>query len=307
MVESPAMKIVVVGPGAIGCLFAALLKEAGNDVTLLDKEPERARRISQTGIRIEGIGGARTVPIAAEADPSVIGAADFVCICVKSYDTLSAVKHALPLIGPRTAVVSLQNGLGNAEQIAGVAGAEKVICATTSQGSTSLGAGHVRHAGLAPTFVAPFTGSKRAAEFVKTLNKSGIEAQLLDNAAAMLWSKAVVNAAINPVTAIWKVPNGQVIERADLRKIAFDAAEEAENVARAKGVSLLFDKAAAEVESVCRKTRDNISSMLQDVRRGRRTEIDAINGVIVKEGRNLGMKAPVNEMLVERVMDIRGL
>jgi len=300
------MRTVVVGPGAVGCLFAALLTERANDVRLLDKSADRARAISLKGIRIEGIGGERSVRVPATADPAELGTAEFVCICVKSYDTAEAVTRALPIMGPDTAVVSFQNGLGNAEQIVRLAGSVSVICANTGHGSTNLGEGHVRHAGSGVTRAAPFTrrSTQAALGFVGILRSSGIETEFLADADSLVWSKLIVNAAINPVTAVWNVQNGCLLDRADLRKTWTGAAREAERVAAAKGVSLLFEDAISQVEQVCRQTQANVSSMLQDVRHRKRTEIHAISGAIVNEARALGTPVPVTESLLQRVLEI---
>ena len=156
------------------------------------------------------------------------------------------------------------------------------------------------------TQVAPVTpaGTEPAARFAALLVQAGMEARTAGDAQSVLWGKLIVNAAINPVSALWDVPNGTVMTRPELRQVAAAAAREAESVARAKGIALLFPDAAAEVADVSMRTRDNISSMLQDIRGGKRTEIDAINGAVLREGAALGMALPVNEMLVRRVREL---
>jgi len=297
------MRIVIVGPGAIGCLFASILTEAGNDVTLLDRDPKRAQLISQNGIRVEGSGRVKMIAVPITADSVGIGTADCVCICVKSYDTRKAAEHALPVVGPATVVVSLQNGHGNAEQMAGVVKNRRLVCAVTSHGSTHLGTGHISHAGKGITMVAPFieNASGAAGEFAEILGSSGIEAEIVNDVKGMVWSKLIVNAAINPITAVWNVPNGRLMDRPDLHRMAVNAAREGECVARTNHVSLLYSDAVVEVERVCGRTRNNISSMLQDIRRGKKTEIDAITGAIVKEGHRREISLPTNEMLLRKI------
>jgi len=298
--------IVIVGPGAIGCLFAALLSEKGLNVALLDKNAERAEFIAREGIRLKDSAGERVIRVPCEADPSKVSPPDALCLCVKSFDTEAAMCRALPLLGPRTTVVSLQNGLGNAETAARFSGGRPVLCAATSHGSTAESAGVIRHAGAGPTVVAPHTGAspQHAESFARLLLRAGFDAQTAPDATALLWSKLAINAAINPVTALAGVPNGAVPEREDLRRTAASAAVETESVARAMGIGLLYADIVSAVENVCRMTAQNISSMLQDVRRRRRTEIEAINGAVVAHGRRLGVPVPVNEDLLRRVLDI---
>jgi len=297
------MRIVVVGPGAIGCLFSASLAESGQDVFLLDKDPARARLISRKGIRIDKGKRSRQVRVRAVSDPAGEEPADVVLLCVKSYDTARAMRHARRLIGPRTCVCSFQNGLGNAEQIARVVPRGRIVCAATAHGSTHVAPGHVRHAGSGVTTLAPYSRKafSYAQDLAGILAQAGLDVELTDDPAGMIWSKLIINAAINPVTAVAGVRNGVILERLDLRDLSCRAAREAEQVAKALGITLLYTDAVAETETVCRRTRDNFSSMLQDVRRGKRTEIDAISGAIVARARRLGVPVPVNARLLREV------
>ncbi len=298
--------VVIVGPGAIGCLFAALLAEKGLAVALLDKNPERSLLLSREGIRVKDSAGERLVHVPCEADPFRLSPPAFLCLCIKSFDTEAAMRHALPLLGAQTVIVSLQNGLGNAEIAARLSAGRPILCAATSHGSTAECAGVVRHAGAGPTIIAPHTAAAdyHARAFADMLMNAGIESHVTPDAATLLWSKAAINAAINPVTAIADVPNGAILEREDLRMQAEEAALETERVARAMGINLIYDNTLEAVQNVCRNTASNFSSMLQDIRRGRRTEIEAINGEVVRHGRRLGIPVPVNEELLHRVLEI---
>jgi 2-dehydropantoate 2-reductase len=302
------MRTVIVGPGAIGRLFAGCLHTAGETVALLDHDPERARALDAAGIRIEEPVSRRStlatlkVPVRDDASDWRVryGFPSFVVICVKSYDTAAAVRHALPLFGPKTTVVSLQNGMGNVELIRGVTPIERILCAVTGHGATLDETGVVHHAGSGLTTVAPVHSGVHdlAAQFAEMLHRCGIEARPIDDCMGMLWSKLIVNAAINPVTALHNVSNGELLNRAEPLETALAAAREAHAVARAAGVRVRFDDPAAEVRRLCARTRDNLSSMLQDVRRGRPTEIDAINGFVVRQADTAGIDVPVNRQLL---------
>jgi 2-dehydropantoate 2-reductase len=302
------MKIVVVGPGAMGCLFAGLLTEARGateqDVWLLDNDAARAAAIAENGVRIELGSESRVIRVNITADPTAIAFPDILFLFVKAYDTGSAIRYAAPLLGDHTTVVSLQNGAGNVEEISEIIDGSSIVRGATAYGSTGLGTGHVRHAGTGPTVVAPVVPSSagRADAVAEVLNAAGIDTEVGDSWLGLVWNKIIINAAINPLAAVSDVPNGRLVEDAALRKMLREIACEAMAVARAKGISVV--DSVAEVEEVCRKTSENISSMLQDVRNKRPTEIDWITGVVVREARALGIPVPMNEMLLTRVHEM---
>jgi len=287
----------------MGCLLAARLTEAGEDVVLFDKHPARASAITKQGLRIEGIGGCRTLRVPATAEPAKARGAAAVFLCVKAFDTETAAREVLRLKGEDSTVVSLQNGLGNAEQIGRVLPASSVVLGVTSHGATRLGPGRVRHAGEGPTFVGPRCADQaaRARRIQALLTAGGIETRTVSDLAGAVWSKLVVNAAINALSAVANARNGALLEDAELRGLLHAAAREAAAVAKAKGIVLRYRDPIEEVEAVCRATAANVSSMLQDVRGKRRTEIEAINGGIVREARTLGIATPTNQMLLDRV------
>lgn len=296
------MNILITGPGAIGCLFAGLLTEAGHAVQILDKNHERASLLNKQGIIIKQH-TTRTIRVPAITSATDAAEPHFICICVKSFHTESAIKLAYSAITENTYVVSLQNGIGNAEIIASHISAGKVICAVTSQGATSLDAGSIRHAGNGPTSVAPFIPESTEAtrEFANILTSAGIETFYRNNSLSMLWSKLIINAAINPVTALADVTNGEVLKRQDLKKLMRSAAAEGEQVANKQRIALYYKDAAAEAEKICSATALNTSSMLQDLRAGKRTEIESITGAIIKAARYAKIDVPINESLMEKM------
>ena len=294
------MRIVIVGPGAIGCYLAATLHGRAGRLLLLDHRQDHAAALGESGIVLTTPRGTERARVAVTASPSP-GQADVVVLCVKAYDTRTAMRHAAPLLQPRTLVVSLQNGLGNVECIADVAPEVRLAVATTTAGATLEAPGRVLLSNRGRFRLAPVeTGGLRPVnDLAALLEAAGLRVAVSGDLEALLWSKLVINAAINAVTAMAGVPNGALSARPDLMETAVAAAREAEAVARGRGIRLDYPSAEAELRRVCRETAGNISSMLQDVRNGKPTEIDAINGAVVREAERLGIDTPVNRRLLE--------
>ncbi|MDD5237739.1 MAG: 2-dehydropantoate 2-reductase [Candidatus Omnitrophica bacterium] len=300
------MKIVIVGPGAMGTLLAAFLSKSKEEVWILDKNKERALKINQNGIIIEGISGNRQLTVKVAAKPEDIGQADLVIICVKSYHTKDAILNAKPIIGENTGILTLQNGIGNIEIISEVAGAEKVIGGVTSHGATLIDAGSVRHAGRGETVIGRIDGKipVQMRSIREIFNQVGLETRISRDIKGLLWSKLIINVGINALTAVTRLNNGRLMEFEGTRRILREAVTEATRIAKRKRIKLIYDDPLAKVEAVCEATATNISSMLQDVLKKRRTEIDFINGVIVRQGQELGIPVPVNSVLVDLVKTI---
>jgi 2-dehydropantoate 2-reductase len=300
------MKIVIVGTGAMGSLLAGLLFKAKEEVWLLDKNKERADKIRQEGISVEGVSGNWQAQVHSSADAGMIPPADLVIICVKSYDTKSAILNAKPVIAEHTRIITLQNGIGNIEIISEAVGAEKVIGGVTNLGATLLGVGKVKHAGRGETVIGRIDGKipVEMRSIRECFNKAGIETRISRDIKGLLWSKLIINTGINALTAITRLPNGRLLDFEGTRRILREAVSEATKVAKRKRVKLIYDDPLAKVEAVCEATSSNICSMLQDVLRKKRTEIDFINGVIVRHAQELGIPAPVNATLVDLVKTI---
>lgn len=300
----------------MGCLFAGFLAKSSQEVWLLDKRPERAEVINSEGIRIEGISGNYKVKVNATAKPEDIKKPELVIICVKSYDTEAAVKHVKPALTESTYILTLQNGLGNVETIAEIVGENNVIGGITSHGATLLGDGHVRHAGKGETIIGRWQASgkkgtkqwkipRRSLEDIADIFKNaGFPTKVSDRVRDLVWSKLIINAGINALTAITRLNNGRLVEYEGTRQILKQAVLEASKIARRKKISLDYSDPVKKVESVCVATAGNVSSMLQDVLKKRRTEIDYINGAIAREGEDLGIPTPVNNTLTQLVKTI---
>ena len=299
------MNFLVVGPGAMGCLFAARLKKAGHDVTLFDYRQERAVLINQNGIRVEGITGEYHVHIPVETGR--IGVLpDVALICVKANQTEVAAKALETLLDPGTGILTLQNGLGNMEILQETFGEERVLGGVTAEGATLLGPGHVRHAGQGDTIIGPEASSPALVkEIISACNGAGFTTRSSEKVNDLIWGKLVINVGINALTAITRLKNGRLPEIGGTRKVMEEAVHEAVAVAVARGTILPYPDPVARVLEVCRATAENIASMLQDVLRQRITEVDFINGAIVHEGNALGIPTPVNLTLTALVKAIQ--
>ena len=300
------MKIVIVGPGAIGCLLTSFLSKGKDELWLLDKDSERVSKINKNGISIEGISGEWNTKGKATTDVKNIGSADLVIIAVKSYDTKEAISASKPLISDDTSVLTLQNGLGNIEIIGEAVGQEKVIGGVTNLGATLLETGKVRHAGNGETIIGRTDGKipVQMRQIREIFNACGLETRISKDIKGILWSKLIINVGINALTALTRLRNGKLIEFEGTRKILREAVTEAVRISKRKRIKLIYDDPLAKVEAVCEATSENISSMLQDILRKKRTEVDFINGVIVRQGQELGIPVPANLMLVDLVKTI---
>ena len=300
------MKIAVVGPGAMGCLFGAMLSQAGHELWLIDRDSKRASQLAREGLLITGVEGeTRATPHATDRATDV-GVADLVLIAVKSYDTAGAADSARPLVGPTTTVLTLQNGVGNLEVLTAQLGADRVIGGATAQAATLVGPGRVKHAGVGETIIGEPGGgeSTRVTEFSSLLSRAGLPTTVTTDLPAVLWGKLTVNAGINAVATLAQVPNGAILDSPALRQAMRSAAGEAAAVGEASGFRAVAADMVKYTEDICRQTAKNTNSMLQDVRRQRRTEIDAINGAVVQQGEAVGVTAPTNRLLATLV---RGL
>jgi len=304
------MRVGIVGPGAIGGLFGAVLTRGGLDVTLIDKRPERAKQLSEQGIRIEGKGGTYTAPVKIVAYPLPSEPFEVVVVAVKAYDTRAATEQFAPAVGPDTAVVSVQNGLGNAEILVAAFGADRVLGGATNQGANVLATGRIDHAGVAGTTIGEIDGtiSDRASRIAEAFTGAGLETAVSENIQGIIWTKLLINVAINPLVALLRVRNGVLAEHDETLDLMRLAVGEAWDVAKAKGVTLLVDDPVARAVEVAQTTAGNIASMHQDVRHGRRTEIDFITGAVVREGARVGVPTPYNQaltLLVKSIGEVR--
>ena len=275
-------RVAVAGPGALGCLFAASLARSGITTWLIDHNQARATFLRETGITVESNdGGFVTHPEVGLAPPEQL---DLFIVLTKSYATSSVI---LPAATP---VLTLQNGLGNAEILETRCGPERVLAGATWEAVTWLAPGRVRHVASGKTVFGSWKGcpGKHALDL---LCQAGFNAAMVEDPRAILWEKMIINAAINPLAAVLNVRNGALLEHPESRALLHALAAEAAAVARAEGHGDDADVTLA-VERACEATGDNISSMLQDIRNRKATEIEAISGEIMRRAADLGIPAP---------------
>lgn len=298
------MKVAILGAGAMGCLYGGTLAEAGHEVFLIDVWREHVEALNASGLEIEEPDRVRRIKkIRAVTHPSEAGVADLVIVFVKATLTESAMRDALGLVGERTMVLTLQNGLGNVEKLNAAAGAAHVVAGTTGHGSTLLGPGRIRHAGSGDTVIGEQDGtrSERIAALASAFEKAGIVTKISENVMGLIWTKLIVNVGINALTAVTGLRNGQLVEHPETEDLMRAAIEEACAVAGAKGIRFEVDDPLEHTRAIAKRTGENRSSMLQDVLAKRRTEISVINGAVVEEGERLGVPVPVNTVLTKLI------
>jgi 2-dehydropantoate 2-reductase len=300
------MKISVIGSGAMGCLFGGLLTEAGQEVQLLDIWPEHVRALNEKGLSILRDGKERVIRVRATTDPAEIKETDLALIFVKHSQTKEAAGIAEGLLGKRGYILSLQNGMGNAEIIAKTAGSEQIVCGTTAQGAMLLEPGRIQHSGIGKTIIGMWDRPRQPimARVAEVFTTAKIETSCEDDIKPVIWSKLFANVGINAVTALTGIRNGQLLDLEPTRQLVEAAVKEAVGVAAALQIAVDGD-VLNNVLSIAEATASNRSSMGQDVDAHRPTEIDAINGYIVKRAKELGLEVPVNEALTRLIKTLQ--
>lgn len=299
------MHIAIVGPGAVGLLWAARLARAGAQVTILDHDPERAQRLSREGFILEEEGGETRQVLPVSAEPAqALGQADLALVCVKAYQTAQVAQTLAQHLPPRGRALTLQNGAGNVEALAQALGPARVLGGITSEGATRLAPDRVRHGGQGQTHLGPAQGPPDAfcQELVEQFGRAGFASQAAQGVQNLIWTKLMINVGINALTAILEVPNGRLLELPAALQLMDQAVAEALAVGQALGIEFLHQDMPEAVRQVAQRTGANISSMLQDRRAGRRSEVEFINGAVSAQGRLLGLPTPINLTLTSLVL-----
>ena len=294
------MRIAIIGGGAMGSVYAALLGSAGQEVTLIDRNPERVRAINAHGLRLEGPLGDRTVRLTATTEPPAV-AHDLIVLAVKAADVHAAAGAALPMLGPDSIVLAMQNGLGSGDTAAAVVGAGRLAIGIASGfGASIKGPGHAHHNAMQAIRLGAFGSLGRPAldTVADAWRAAGFDAEAVDDIAAMQWRKLICNVAYSGPCALTGLSVGGVMNDPDIGPLSLAAAREAWQVALALGVAIDIADPVAHVRAFGASMPNARPSALQDIEAGRHSEIDVINGAVPRYGEKAGVPTPVNSTLV---------
>lgn len=285
--------LVIVGTGAMACLFGAALAPHTR-VTLLGRWEQGVQAVREEGIRVDAPDRHRAVRVSATLETAELAGAESALVLVKSWQTEDAGRRLAGFLAHDGLALTLQNGLGNLETLQRTLGEARAALGVTTVGATLLGPGRVRPGGEGLIYLPE---DPRLESFRRLFERGGFSVRAVDGLQGLVWGKLAVNAGINPLTALLRLRNGALVKRKDARAVLEAAVSEVAAVARAVGVDMAFEDPVAETLDVARRTGQNRSSMLQDMLRGAPTEIDAICGAVVRRGAEMGVPTPVNETL----------
>lgn len=295
--------ILIVGTGALACLFAARLRAIGTPVNMLGSWPEGLQTLQEQGVSlVDADGHVHIYDVHASADPAAFAGAQRAVVLVKAWQTPRVSTQLFECLAVDGVALTLQNGLGNREQLIDKLGSERVAYGVITTGATLLGPGQVRWAGEGAISLGEHA---RLGKLPDLLQSAGFRVTTVPNVDSVAWSKLVINAAINPLTAVMNIPNGDLVSKPALRELSAALAHEVAAVAAAQSIPLTFADPAAAALDVAQRTTANLSSMLQDVRRGALTEIDAICGAVVRAGKAAGVATPLNDAMLKLVTAMR--
>lgn len=296
------MRVAVLGGGgAMGGLFGGYLARAGQDVVLIDVSQSAVDAINDKGILIEEKDGSvAEVKVRASSKPDEVGPVDLILNFVKCYHTEKAITGALPMMGPETAVLSLQNGWGNADRIAAVAGQSRVLVGLTYHSATVLAPGRIKHPGIGVTHLGELGGvtTARLNAAAEALRSAGLEVSISDSIVTEVWKKLALNVCTLPTSALLQFQAHQLMQHESMTELMQGLLAEVATVARAQGIAFDSEERWGAISGLLQRAIGAKASMLQDVEAKRRTEIDVINGAIVAAGRKLGVATPLNDAMV---------
>lgn len=298
------MKIGIVGVGAMGSVYGGLFTAAGQEVWLVDVWREHIEAIRAHGLHVSGASGERTVRPAATTDPAEAGACELVVLATKMRDLEAAARSIGPMVGNDTAILAIQNGLGNQEILERVLGGRNFLVGIAGGfGASNPRPGAVHHNGWDRVHIAEAAGgiSAQLRRVVEVWRGAGFHAEAYPDPGPMIWGKYICNLAFSPVCTALSLRIGQVLDNPEACALAEACASEAFRVAVAKGIQLDFDDAVQRVHEFGRVIPNAMPSMLLDMLAGRTTEIDALNGALVREAERIGLTAPTNALMARMV------
>lgn len=288
----------------MGSVYAGILGSAENEVWAVDTWVDHVQAIRTRGLTVEGASGNRTVRIHATSEPAEVGVCDLVVIATKAFDVAAAAHSAKPIVGPDTVVLPIQNGLGSADRIAAILGDERVAIGVAGGfGASIVGPGRVHHNGWELLRLGERHGpaADRIRRIARVWEDAGFRVQAYDDVDQLVWEKLICNVCFSGTCAILERPIGEVLDDPAAWHVASSCATEAYEVARTRGIKLDFDDPVAYVRAFGEKIPGARPSMLLDLKAGRSTEIDVINGAIPPEAKRIGLAAPVNETVTALV------
>ncbi len=307
--EETQMKIIIIGAGAMGSLYGAYLTKGKENVLLLDHWEEHVKKILDTGLTVMSESEQFSVRPRASVLAENYGPADLIIICVKSTETEVAALLAEPLMKAETRILTLQNGMGNAEKLAEMLGPERILVGSTLMGAVLLEPGLVMRSDIKNTHIASWTsGNVQWLEQVaEVLNHSGLPTIIETNVISLLWSKLSIHAGLNAVTALTGATNKQFLELPEAVRLARMIVGEVVAVATAADIPLLYPNCANEMMVYAGAMKEYHSPMLQDIMHKRKTEVSVLNCEVVKAGRRYGIPTPVNEAVALAIASIESL
>jgi len=295
-------QLLIVGTGAMASLFAARLASVGVKVKILGTWKDGLQALRDYGVRIvDDEGDERAFQVTITDDPADCRGAELALVLVKTWQTTRAAQQLGNCLAQNGLALTLQNGLGNLEILQAVLGEERAALGVTTVGATLLEPGRVKNGGNGTISLGKEPGLRRFADLFK---KAGFDVEEVSSTDSLAWGKLVINAAINPVTALLRIPNGEILELPAAKSLMTAAAIETASVAYARGIQLPFADPVLAVETVARRTAGNLSSMLRDVMRGGQTEVDAINGAVVRAAEAVQVPTPINQTLWQLVKSL---
>jgi 2-dehydropantoate 2-reductase len=302
------MRIVIVGGGAIGRLFASHLVQGGNEITLIDNDTKIIDEIRQKGISVISSNGddgrtRESVPVLAMESADSITGADLVLILVKSQGTLAAVKNVAHLITDSCPLLSIQTGLGNLEVASKIVSKKNILLGITFLSAAALSEGRVKTGRQAKTYIGELDGtfSVRLEKIAHVFNRCGIETQMVKRIVGRLWCKVITYSAINPVSAILQVPNGSLTSKMESITLMKRLIDEGRAVARACSVELVYPDLYELLFDACESSANNLSSMLRDILNDNPTEIEAQNGALCRYAEEHGVQVPTHTTMLELI------
>ncbi|MGD2140041.1 MAG: 2-dehydropantoate 2-reductase [Burkholderiales bacterium] len=308
------MKIAIVGCGAMGSVYAALLADAGHEVWAIDSWQAHVDAMRDKGLHLEGASGDRTVKLHASSNAAEAGPCDLVIIATKAMHVEQAAAAAKPIVGEKTLVLSIQNGLGGPDTAARVLGKERVMVGVVGGfGASMRGPGHAHHNGWELVRLGEFSGpvTPRLEQVAEVWRSGGFRVKCFDDIDQLIWEKLICNVCFSGTCTMTGLTVGQVMEDVDAWQCASGCALEAYNVARARNIHVDIDDPVAYVRNFGSKIPNARPSMLLDHLAGRMSEIDAINGAIPPAAQSLDVAAPFNTVISalvrnkERQMGVR--